>query len=90
MTTENITTTDKSQNGNNKPDYYAKLRHGFGKKATYEQIGAAWVTEKGAIYVKLAGTQVLSQGFTLYEAEDNGKPQAQDDAPEADLPPQEE
>ena len=51
MTTENITTTDEAQNGNNKPNFYAKVRHGFGKKASYEQIGAAWVTEKGAIYV---------------------------------------
>jgi hypothetical protein len=73
MTTETITTTDETQNGNNKPDYYAKVRHGFGKKASYEQIGAAWVTEKGAIYVKLAGKQVVDQGFTLYAADDNGK-----------------
>ena len=73
MTTENITTTDEGQNGNNKPNFYAKVRHGFGKKATYEQIGAAWLTEKGAIYVKLAGTQVVSQGFTLYAVEDNDK-----------------
>ena len=71
MTTETITTTDEGQNGNNKPNFYAKVRHGFGKKATYEQIGAAWLTEKGAIYVKLAGTQVVSQGFTLYAAEDD-------------------
>jgi hypothetical protein len=70
MTTETITTTDEGQNGNNKPNYYAKVRHGF-KKATYEQIGAAWVTEKGAIYVKLAGKQVVDQGFTLYAAEDD-------------------
>ena len=73
MSTENITTTDEGQNGNNKPNFYAKVRHGFGKKATYEQIGAAWLTEDGAIYVKLAGTQVVSQGFTLYAVEDNDK-----------------
>ena len=47
MTTENITTTDEGQNGNNKPNFYAKVRHGFGKKASYERIGAAWLTEDG-------------------------------------------
>ena len=73
MTTENITTTGETQNGNNKPHFYAKMRNGFGKKATYERIGAAWLTEKGAIYVKLAGTQVVDQGFTLYAADDNEK-----------------
>jgi hypothetical protein len=26
MTTETITTTDETQNGNNKPDFYAKVR----------------------------------------------------------------
>ena len=73
MTTENITTTGETQNGNNKPDFYAKVRHGFGKKASYERIGAAWLTEDGSIYVKLAGKQVVDQGFTLYAVEDNDK-----------------
>ena len=73
MTTETITTTDESQNGNNKPNFYAKVRHGFGKKASYERIGAAWRTEEGSIYVKLAGKQVVDQGFTLYAVEDNDK-----------------
>ena len=73
MTTDNITTTDETQNGNNKPNFYAKVRHGFGTKASYERIGAAWLTEDGSIYVKLAGKQVVDQGFTLYAVEDNDK-----------------
>jgi hypothetical protein len=73
MTTENITTTGESQNGNNLPNFYAKMRNGYGKKATYERIGAAWRTEDGSIYVKLAGKQVVDQGFTLYAVEDNDK-----------------
>lgn len=40
-----------------------------------EQIGVAWVNEKGAIYVMLYGTQVVS-AFTLYEAQ--GKDKAED------------
>jgi len=73
MTTENNTTNGEGQNGNNKPNFYARVRHGFGKKASYERIGAAWLTEDGSIYVKLAGKQVVDQGFTLYAVEDNDK-----------------
>jgi hypothetical protein len=72
MTTETTTTPDERPNGN-QPNYVAKLRHGFGKKATYERIGVAWLNEDGAIYVKLSGTQVVSSGFTLYQVEDSDK-----------------
>ncbi|MAT94100.1 MAG: hypothetical protein CME59_16080 [Halioglobus sp.] len=50
----------------NLPTHIAKVRHGHGKQATYERIGAAWVNEKGGIYVKLHGTQILSE-FSLFE-----------------------
>jgi hypothetical protein len=72
MTTETTTTTDERQNGN-QPGYVAKVRQGFGKKATYERIDVAWLNEDGAIYVKFSGTQVVSSGFTLYKLEDNDK-----------------
>lgn len=72
MTTETITSTDERQNGNNQPNFVAKTRHGFGKKATYERIGAAWLNEDGSLYVKLHGTQVVS-AFMLYAREDNDK-----------------
>ncbi len=49
------------------PTHVAKIRYGEGRRAVYERIGAAWLDpEKGAIYVKLNGTQVVSDGFTLY------------------------
>lgn len=70
--TENAKTDGKG----NRPTHIAKTRHGEGKDATYEQIGVAWLTEdSGALYVKLYGTQVVSN-FALYpmtksaEAED--------------------
>ena len=72
MTTETTATTDERQNVN-QPSYVAKVRQGFGKKATYERIGVAWLNEDGAIYVKLSGTQVVSSGFTLYKLEDSDK-----------------
>ncbi|MCB0637354.1 MAG: hypothetical protein KDC54_12085 [Lewinella sp.] len=66
-------TTDVKQTGeaekqqeSNLPTHIAKVRHGQGKQATYERIGAAWVNEKGGIYVKLHGTQIVSE-FSLFE-----------------------
>jgi len=64
MTTE---ATQTEQNGkSNPPTHVAKVRHGYGKKATYERIGVAWCNEDGSFYIKLHGTQVVS-AFTLYE-----------------------
>jgi hypothetical protein len=45
------------------------VRHGYGKKATYERIGVAWRNDDGSLYVKLSGTQLVS-ALTLYELED--------------------
>lgn len=77
MTTEN-TQTGESQNESkgNQPTHVAKVRHGYGKKASYERIGVAWVNEDGSLYVKLYGTQVISS-FALYEIEDNSEVQAE-------------
>lgn len=57
--TQNAPQTGEAPKGN-RPTHVAKVRHGHGKKATYEQIGVAWQTETGALYVKLAGTQVVT------------------------------
>ena len=67
MTTQFNETAGNRQNGKgNPPTHVAKVRHGHGKNASYEQIGAAWKNENGAVYVKLHGTQIVS-AFTLYE-----------------------
>ncbi|MCS0397885.1 hypothetical protein ND972_13875 [Vibrio diabolicus] len=67
MTTDNENTQAvQQQNESNLPTHIAKVRHGNGKQATYERIGAAWRNEKGGIYVKLHGTQIVSE-FTLFE-----------------------
>jgi len=58
------TTSNESQN---RPTHLVKVRHGQGKKATYERIGAAWENQaNGFIYVKLHGTQIIEDGFSLY------------------------
>lgn len=83
MTTTNQS-TETNARGNGKapklPTHVAKVRHGYGKKATYERIGVAWRNDDGSLYVKLSGTQVVS-ALTLYELEANTQ---EDAAPATD------
>ena len=73
MTTENTQTNETEQNDkSNQPTHTAKVRHGYGKKASYERIGVAWQNEDGSFYIKLHGTQIVS-AFTLYELNSNDK-----------------
>lgn len=73
MTTKTNTAaqSDDRQPGN-QPGFIAKVRHGFGKRASYERIGVAWKNEDGSLYVKLYGTQVVS-GFMLYGLDEQDK-----------------
>ncbi|WP_417832578.1 hypothetical protein [Terasakiella sp.] len=60
------TAQNETQDGkNNLPTHVAKTRIGYGKKATYEQVGVAWQNDDGSFYIKLYGTQVISS-FSLY------------------------
>ncbi len=52
------------------PTHLAKLRRAEGGRTTFERIGAAWLAEDGSVYVKLHGTQIVSDGFTLYPIDD--------------------
>ncbi len=53
------------------PTHLAKIRHGKGDNASYERLGAAWVDEDtGSVFVKLHGTQIISEPFVLYPIED--------------------
>lgn len=72
MSTENNQTTDnQAAEKGKRPTHTAKIRHGHGKQATYEQIGVGWKNDKGGIYVKLHGTQIVSE-FSLYEIKNQG------------------
>ena len=81
MTTTNQS-TETNARGNGKapklPTHVAKVRHGYGKKATYERIGVAWRNDDGSLYVKLSGTQLVS-ALTLYELEDKEEAAPADD-----------
>lgn len=73
MNNNDTQTNDTRESGNgNRPTHVAKVRNGYGKKATYERIGVAWKNDDGSFYIKLYGTQVVSN-FTLYELADNEK-----------------
>ncbi len=65
MTNKTNQTAAQSEGKSNLPTHVAKVRRGYGKNASYERIGVAWTNEDGALYVKLYGTQVVSN-FTLY------------------------
>ena len=47
--------TDSEKAKGNPPTHIAKVRHGSGEGATYEQIGAAWMNEKGEWLFTLRG-----------------------------------
>ena len=66
MTTETTTTTDERQNGNNQPSYLAKVRQGFGKKATYERIGVGLAERRRCDLREACRHAGRQQGFTLY------------------------
>ena len=66
MTNETQNTNTPDNNGKSKlPTHHATTRTGHGKQATFERIGVAWENDDSSFYVKLHGTQVVSQ-FTLY------------------------
>lgn len=55
----------------NLPTHVAKTRIGYGKKATYDQIGVAWQNDDGSFYIKLYGSQIVSN-FALYSFQEKG------------------
>lgn len=67
------TTNQNPESGEdrNLPTHAAKVRHGTGRGAHYEKIGVAWEDpEKGSLYIRLYGNQLITKGFTLYPIED--------------------
>ena len=80
QTNQSTETSARGKSERKLPTHVAKVRHGWGKKATYERIGVAWRNDDGSLYVKLSGTQVVS-ALTLYELEANTQ---EDAAPAVD------
>lgn len=59
-------TQPQGQKEARQPTHDAKIRRPNGEKTSYERIGAAWQREDGSFYVRLHGTQIVSEGFHLY------------------------
>jgi hypothetical protein len=56
----------------NPPTHVAKVRTERGDTASFERIGVAWAKENGSIFIRLHGTQIVTEGFTLYPIEEGG------------------
>ncbi len=85
--TQTNQSTKTSARGNSEPklpSHVAKVRHGFGKKATYERIGVMFTNDDGSFYLKLTGKQLIDKGVYLYELEDNREDAADEGAPVED------
>ena len=67
--TQETTAAASTRNGSAPvPTHVAKVRHGYGKRTTYERIGVAFRNDNGSIWVDLNGTQLVSK-FMLYALE---------------------
>lgn len=85
--TQTNQSTKTSARGNTEPklpSHVAKLRHGFGKKATYERIGVMFTNDDGSFYLKLVGKQIIDKGVYLYKLEDKKDAAAEEVAPVED------
>ena len=64
--TEKKQTEPQAENGN-RPDWVAKTSKGYGRKARFERVGAAWNRDDG-ICVRLAGVQIVNEDIYLFPA----------------------
>jgi len=81
-------TTKTSARSNDKqpalPTHIAKLRYGYGKRATYERVGVMFTNADGSFYLKLTGKQLIDKGIFLYELKDKQEEAAVETAPVED------
>lgn len=64
--------SEQEKPASNPPTHVAKLRTERGDATSFERIGVAWAKDNGSIFVRLHGTQIVTEGFTLYPIEEGG------------------
>lgn len=52
------------------PTHIVKMLRTEGDRSSFERTGAAWERDDGSLYVKLHGTQIVSDGFSIYPADE--------------------
>jgi len=66
MTTQNTS----SENTKSKPTHIIRKKFWNGKRTDFETLGVAWETDKGGLYIKLHGTQIIDGGFYAFPNRD--------------------
>jgi hypothetical protein len=48
------------------PTHVVKMARTDGERTTHDRLGVAWTREDGSLYVRLHGTQIIADGFSIY------------------------
>ncbi|PLU25734.1 hypothetical protein [Sinorhizobium medicae] len=61
---------ERERQAGKQPTHVVKMLKTEGDRSTFDRIGVAWERDDGSLYVKLHGTQIVAEGFTLYPMDD--------------------
>lgn len=61
---------EREQKTPRQPTHIVKMLRTEGDRSSFDRIGAAWERDDGSLYVKLHGTQIVSEGFSIYLADE--------------------
>lgn len=53
------------------PTHTVHRKYWNGKRTDFETPGVAWIREDGGLYIKLHGTQLISEGFYAFPVKSN-------------------
>ena len=68
--TLNQAPANAQSDGAKKPTHIAKVKEGFGKNVSFEQVGVAWDNGDGKLAIQLYGTQMISGKIYLNKYQD--------------------
>lgn len=56
----------RQQAASKQPTHVVKMARSDGERTTHDRLGVAWLREDGSLYVRLHGTQIIADGFSIY------------------------